>query len=70
MLSVKVLKMNKNELVKNIDLSMLVDYLKNNKPLHVIDEDIKNPAFAITGFNNYIEQQATSILWIFLLEIK
>jgi hypothetical protein len=70
MLSVKVLKMNKNELVKNIDLSILVDYLKNNKPLHVIDEDIKNPAFAKTGFNDYIQQQATSILWIFLLEIK
>jgi hypothetical protein len=69
--SLKVLKMNKNELVKNVDISFVVDYFKSNKPLGIVDEDVKNKETLVKiGSTNIIQQQAVALLWIFLLENK
>jgi len=71
LLSTKVLKMNDNPLVKNLDISIVVDYFKNNKPLYVLDEDRIDKNLLIKfGSKKIIQMQANAILWIFLLEIK
>ncbi len=70
LLSVKVLKMNKSDLVKDLDITVLIDYFKAKHPLEVVQEDKTQQILGIVGAKKIIEQQANAILWIFLLEIK
>jgi len=69
-LSVKVLKMNNNTNVKDVDISFLVDRVINNKPEDIINEDIKNPVMiSLLGEKKFFEYAETSLLWIFLLNL-
>lgn len=67
-LSVKVLKMNQSDLVKDLDITTLIDYFIAKNPLGVVQEDKNERILGLLGTKEIIEQQANAILWIFLLE--
>lgn len=72
-LSLKVLKMNNSELVKNIGFSDIVAYLNNNPmaPLALSDTDRADVALMKkAGGKDFLPQIANSILWIILLELN
>ena len=70
-LSVKVLKMNKNELVSNLDVNDLVKYFNANGPLQLGQEDIKNTTMLKTiGAKEMMQYEITAVLWIFLSELE
>lgn len=72
LMSVKLLKMNESSLVKNIDISELVEDVLNNQPIHYYDEDIKNYTQILgeIGGNRVLADNGLALLWIFLLENK
>ena len=71
-LSMKVLRMNKYEAVKDYDISLLGLYMLNNlnEPLSLNDEE-KNDKKLMDRFGYYktLEMEANALLWIFLSEL-
>ncbi len=71
LMSFKVLKMNKNESVKDIDISELIQYYKENKQLFYFEGDRKyTESLGQIGGKRILEYNGCALLWIFLLEIK
>lgn len=70
LLATKVLKMNNSNFVKDLDVSLVVDYFRGKQPLKILDVDMKSPYLSTIGSNNMIQQQGIAALWIFLLEFK
>ncbi len=70
-LSVKVLKMNNSDLVKNIDISDLVKYFNANGELKLGEDDVKDlDLLKRVGSKEMVQFEINSLLWIFLSELE
>ncbi|MFN8281868.1 MAG: hypothetical protein U0U67_01540 [Chitinophagales bacterium] len=78
LLSVKVLKINESELVKNIDMSEVIDYYLQNGSADTNIYDVMpfkvdlNDTFIgnAVGFEKLAQFQSISLLWIILIDKK
>lgn len=70
-LSLKVLKMNANPLVNNVDISLLVGFINSGKPIGLSETDRKDVALMNrVGGKAVLDYILNSTLWIFLLELN
>jgi hypothetical protein len=70
-LSLKVLKMNKNPLVDNTDISLLVSFVNSDQPLVLSETDRKDvDLMNRVGGRTVLEYILNSTMWIFLLELN
>ncbi|MFN8295808.1 MAG: hypothetical protein U0T69_06400 [Chitinophagales bacterium] len=70
-LSLKVLKMNKNPLADNVNISLLVGYVNSDKELSLSDIDSKDiDLLKRVGGKTVFEYILNSTMWIFLLELN
>lgn len=68
-LSLKVLKLNEYSMVKDIDISKLVEMYKQNKPIDYFDDDMKYvEIIGNIGGTNILGKDGNALLWIFLME--
>lgn len=68
-LSCKVLKMNNSELVKNLNIDELANYINANLPLALSVEDKNNiPLLNLVGSNTMFDMESISLLWLLVLE--
>lgn len=78
LMAVKVLKINKNQLVKNVDMTPVIDYyLQRGQPetnildIEPVEEDIKSSFLKNNiGMDKVRQLEAISLLWIILIDKK